>query len=261
MTIAHRLIKVVVAAALLVPTAALAVITWQFGSTGSVTADGITVTPSARGFTSGTNNNYLANAQLFFYSGNGFGVRNADCCTADSGEDVPNEHTMDNQGRVDLLLFSFSEAVNLETVVVGWRAVDSDISVLAFKPNDATATTLPSTSSGIINGLNHSQLVSAGFQLIGTYDGPNATSSGSGTDIEIDTGTSATSKFWLVSAADSRWTGSLPTGIDGGDDYVKILKLYGYTPSNGVPEPHALLLLGIAMVGLWATRGSRQRAA
>jgi hypothetical protein len=250
------LLKVVLAVALLAPAVALAGITWQFSSaTGSTTSGGISVTPSARGFTSGSSNNQLANATMFFYSGNGLGIRNADCCSADPGEDRFPEHSGDNEGRVDVYLFSFSEAVNLQSLIVGWRAYDSDLSILAFKPNDATATTLPT-----INGLTHSQLTTAGFELIGNYDGPNGSSSGTSTDATIATGTTAASKFWVVSAVDSRWTGSLKTGIDGGDDFVKILALYGDKRSNGVPEPHALLLLGLAMMGLWATRRPRRLA-
>jgi hypothetical protein len=252
MTNQRRFLSGLLAAALLAPAVALAGISWQFSGTGSVTSGGVTLTPSARAFTSGSSNDQLANATLYFYSGNGLGIRNADCCTADPGEDSSPEHTVDNQGRVDLVLLSFSEAINLQSVTIGWRDTDSDISVLAFKPNDASATSLPA-----INGLNHSQLMTAGFSLIGNYDGPGGST---GTDTTINTGTASSSKFWLVSAFDYRWAGT-PSGIDKGDDYVKILALYGNKPSNGVPEPHALLLLGLAMIGLWATRRPRTRLA
>jgi hypothetical protein len=233
---------------------ALAGITWQFNGT-AASSDGVAASPSALAFTSGTSNDQLAGATLYFYSGNGLGIRNADCCTADPGEDAFPEHSVDNQGRVDLVLVSFSQAVNLQSVTMGWAAYDSDISVLAFKPNNLSANTLPS-----ITALNHSQLLTAGFSLIGNYDGPNKSSSGDGTDFSIATGTTAASYFWLISAYDSRWGGST-SGVDTGDDFVKILALFGNKPSNGVPEPHALLLLGLAMVGLWATRRPRTNLA
>lgn len=253
-----RLLGMLLVTALLAPAAAFAGIsyyTWQFNGTGSVSSGGITATPSARSFTDGTNNDQLANASLYFYSGNGLGIRNADCCTGDPGEDTSPEHTIDNNGRADLVLVSFSQAVNLQQVTIGWAAYDSDITVLAFKPNDATANTLPT-----INGLNHSQLLAAGFQLIANKNGPDKSSSGDGTDFSIATGSSASSYFWLIGAYDYRWTGSVASGLDKYDDYVKILSLYG-SRSNGVPEPHALLLLGVAMMGLWVTRRPRNKAA
>jgi hypothetical protein len=239
------------ALALLSP-AALAGINWQFGGTSGVTSSGVTVTPTALAFTGGTNNDQLANATLYFYSGGGLGVSNADCCIQDPNEGLFPEHSVDNNGRVDLVLFSFNQAVNLQSVTLGWRAFDSDLSILAFN-----GSTLP----GMI-GNTASQLVGQGWKLIGNYNGPTASSSGDSTDVTINTGTSTSSKFWIVSAYDSRWPLSSgmsnPSGLVGGDDYVKILALYGDKPSNGVPEPHALLLLGLAMVSLWATRRGQQ---
>lgn len=241
-----------VAAALVTPVAHAGV-EWEFTSTSPVTSSGVKVTAQALSFTNGgTSNNQLAQAQLFFYSGNGFGIRNADCCTGDPGEDASPEHSVDSEGRFDYALFSFSQAVNLTQVTMGWRSTDSDLSILAF--NGAT---LPSgmigTSSNDSSGMTHTQLQTNGWKLIGNYSGPTGDSS---TDFSINTNTSFSSQYWLVGTYDNRWAlngVTNPSGLGTGNDFVKILSLYGNTTTR-VPEPNALMLFGVALAGLWATR-------
>lgn len=233
--------------------AALAGISWQFSSTGPVLSSGITASAQALSFTNGgSSNNRIANAQLFFYSGNGLGIRNADCCTADPGEDASPEHSVDSDGRADLVLFSFSQAVNLTQVTMGWRDTDSDLSILALNAGALPASMIGSNGTDS-SGMTHSQLQAAGWKLIGNYNGPSGDSTA---DFSINTNTTFASKFWLVGTYDNRWdtTGvTNPSGLSYGYDYVKILSLYG-NQTTQVPEPNLLLLLGVALAGLWATR-------
>jgi hypothetical protein len=240
-------------AAAVVAPVAFAGVEWEFTSTSPVTVSGVKATAQAVSFTNGgTSNNRLAAAQLFFYSGNGFGVRNADCCTGDPGEDSSPEHSVDNEGRSDYVLLSFSEAVNLTQVTMGWRNNDSDLSILAFN-NGTLPASMIGTSSNDSSGMTHSQLQTAGWQLIGNYSGPTGSTSD---EFSINTNTTYASKYWLVGGYDDRWALNgltNPTGLGTGNDFVKILALYG-NKTTGVPEPNALLLLGVAMAGLWATR-------
>jgi hypothetical protein len=241
-----------VAGVLLAPVA-YAGVEWEFTSTSPVTVSGVKASAQAVSFTNGNgDNNRLASAQLFFYSGNGFGVRNADCCTGDPGEDSSPEHSVDNEGRSDYVLLSFSQAVNLTQVTMGWRSSDSDLSILAF--NGAT---LPSgmigTSGNETSGMTHSQLQAAGWKLIGNYSGPTGSSSD---EFSINTNSTYSSQYWLVGGYDNRWALNgltNPSGVGNGNDFVKILALYG-NKTTGVPEPNVLMLLGFAVAGLWATR-------
>jgi len=240
-------------AGLLLAPAALAGISWQFSSTGSVTTSGLKVTPQAASFTNGgSSNNRLANSQLFFYSGNGLGIRNADCCSGDPGEDASPEHSVDSNGRADLVLLTFSEAVNLTQVTMGWRDTDSDLSILAFNGSALPGSMIGSNGTDS-SGMTHSQLQSAGWKLIGNYNGPSGDTS---TEFSINTNTTFASKFWIVGAYDTRWSTAgvtNPSGLDYGDDYVKLLALYG-NKTTQVPEPNALLLFGAAIAGIWLTR-------
>jgi hypothetical protein len=192
-------------------------------------------------------NNYtLETAYLNIYGGNGFGVKNQDASTWTSSGDYNDggspEHSVDNDQRYDSVLFSFSSAVDLNSVSLGWSTNDSDISVLRYDgAGDASN----------VAGKTYTQLLDAGWKLVSQLD----TSTNSTKNLDSTTGSS----YWLIGAANKL----LDASVDGSKDYVKLLALSGekYTPpctpgtpgcgpGRSVPEPGTLLLMGAGLFGL-----------
>ncbi len=220
------------------------------GNTRAYTQGGVTATFSAwsnSGGTAGLTTGTLETAYLGLYSG-GLGVKNRDGGstapnTGDANEWVSPEHGIDNEGaRWDGVLGTFSQAIDLNKVEIGWYHADSDITVLAY-----TGAGVPS-----LTGLTYSQLTSNGWTFVGNYADLHA----SGNVANVNP-SNISSAYWLITAylplwGDKSWTSS--------NDHFKLLALYG-DKTTRVPEPHALLLLGVAAVGLWASRKGRRFAA
>lgn len=216
------------------------------GNTRSYTQSGVTATFSAwsnTGGTAGLTTGTLETAYLGLYSG-GLGVKNRDGGTTapntgDADEWVPPEHGIDNQGgRWDIVLAAFSTPIDLNRIELGWISGDSDMTVLAY------------TGAGVpaLTGLTYSQLTSNGWTFVGHY-----------TDVPVNTATNVnatniTSAYWIIGTYIPLWG---VTTYTASNDHVKLLALYG-DKTTRVPEPHALLLLGVAAVGLWATRRDRR---
>jgi len=195
----------------------------------------------------------LESAYLGLYGG-GLGVKNRDGGSTngnkgDSNEWKSPEHAVDNEARFDSVLFSFKTAVDLAKVEIGYIGdvapiTDSDITVLAYTGKgvpdlgDAKTTyTDPSNVTGLLN---------KGWECIGHY-----TNLTTGNPVTINTG-DVTSAYWLIGAYIPGWGDK---GISSANDAVKVLALYDRNkPPTGMPEPSALLLLGAALAGMWATR-------
>ena len=188
----------------------------------------------------------LETAYLGLYGG-GLGAKNRDGNTAipntgDGSEWATPEHAVDNQQRFDSVLFSFSSAVDLNKVEIGYLDTDSDITVLAYTGGNGLPAVPAMTGT-------YSGLTSQGWTFIGHY-----------TDLVLNSPVSinpgnVSSAYWLIAPYVPAWG---TTTYSVGNDAVKLLALYGDKPSNGVPEPNALLLLGIAMMGVWTTRRTRR---
>jgi hypothetical protein len=197
-------------------------------------------TATATAWSSTASGPSFATAMLVPYSG-GFGVTNR------SGSDTGSpQHSTDNSGATDLVAFSFSSSVVLNTLNIGWKYNDSDVSVLRY-----TGSTTGFSLGDKIAGLSFAGLIGAGWELVGNYGnvalGNNAINNAG-----------RSSSWWLVSAYNVGYgTPGETTGTSfgGGNDYVKVLAVAGNKmpppPDGKVPEPGSLALMTLAMAGLF----------
>ena len=216
----------------------------------------------------------IESAYLATWSG-GLGVQNKDgqnVATTPSGggsqdgvEGSNPEHAMDSNERYEAILFSFKEKTTLTGVEIGWSQTDSDIFVLAY-----TGSGTPPTNG--LDGLYFSQLTTNGWTLVGNYADLPVSTTTTPKVVSVNDGTNGvavqSSNYWLIGTynpdikAPAGVTMPGCTVVAGGgdgkcdkrDDYVKLLALYSKEKTNGVPEPGALLLFGIALAGIWGTR-------
>lgn len=234
-----------------------------------VTAWSNTAATSLSGTASSTTNTLIESAYVGVYSG-GLGVTNKDGNTATTGCDTnqgtydqcegtptntnPPEHTVDNNGRYDSLLFTFDSKVALDKITTGYVSGDSDISLWVY---DALGT--PD-----ISGKTYSSL-GAGWILVGNYDG---TTSSSGGTMTVNTGSTVySSSYWLIGAYNSAAAAGTcykADGTTGGTcsltslDYFKVASVSDKQVAPPAPEPATLGLLGLGLLGMTHIRRKRQ---
>ncbi|RZA06911.1 MAG: PEP-CTERM sorting domain-containing protein [Moraxellaceae bacterium] len=165
------------------------------------------------------------------YVGN-FGTSNG---IGDEKASTPN-HAIDNEGGYyDMLLLSFSDLVSLNSIDLGWISGDSDVSILAFNGTSGQES---------FAGKSWESLLSNGWKSVGNYYNV-------GSSPKNVNPLNITSTYWLVGA----YNINLDTNKknDTTNDYFKLQGIK-VTKSVKVPEPSALMLFGLGLLGLAATR-------
>lgn len=178
----------------------------------------------------------IAPAYLAYFGNNFIGVTNPDGGTGDATEPSSPEHAMDNNQRYDSVLFNFGQKVKLTEVGIGWtNNGDSDLSIYRYL--GAGAPTLTGNKYSALPGVGPTNWEKVSYNLDGTgYFSVN--------------GGGAEGQWWLIA---SYVPSGGPSGVDGGDDYLKLKGLKA-DPGRQVPEPGTLLLLGVAALGYWRLR-------
>lgn len=197
----------------------------------------------------------FAGTQMTVYGTSGIGI------SPDSGE-YSSEHGIDNLGNSDAVVLSFTQSTILNSVRIGWTGGnDSDISVLRWV-GDASG---PTAGAGPnMADMKWDTLAASGWELVGSY-------SDLGTVARDLGNTTKGSSWWMVSAYNSTYGGSIkkPTAggseFDYGDDYFKLAAVGGSLCTAGggvncggtdVPEPASLALL---MLGFAAAAGAMRK--
>jgi hypothetical protein len=221
------------------------------------TLNGSTTMPALSAWYAGTNSASLSSGAVTGWDG-GVGVK-SDL----SNETTSPNHALDNESRFESLLMNFgSSEVSLTNVKVGWHQNDSDFFLLAY-----TGAGAPDLSTR-----SYANLGASGWTLVGNYSGMGSTN--------YAVSTSIYSSFWLIGAGGfasgagvtndttkttscvswdwwgkcTKWSTSTVASFD----YIKIASVSGVvqtsTPPAAVPEPGSLVLAGLGLLGLVATR-------
>jgi PEP-CTERM motif len=209
----------------------------------------------------GTENNTAGatfSAKKLLNHGNsyGLGVVNGDETTSGG------QHATDNKDRTDAVLFEFdpSKPVTLDTITLGWRNKDSDLSVFAYTGVGSPMPLDIALGNPIGEGWTLVQHVNGACVTVTNGACTGSTS----TDLNVDVNNGipgVSSSWWLISAYNANYGACSPT-CSTGDDFFKIASLSGswtQRPTTQVSEPGSIALAGMALIGLVGVR-RRQRA-
>lgn len=250
------------ASVIMVSSPALANFNWTFGSSAqSSTIGTTTIDVAATAYNSSDIRTVLSTTVVEQFSG-GLGAG------GESSSD--GEHAVDNANGLEVMMFSFSHAVDLTSVTMGWHN-DSDFSLLRYTGTNPTDGTTP------LDGLTFDNLTANSWELVGNYlygsNGPTIiTADVYGSDTDNFTGplgstTSSqlspeqtSSSYWLVAAMNNAFWGD--SGYTTNDKFKIKTLTADYTPppsSQGVPEPSTLALMSISFLAIGFTQRRRRK--
>lgn len=215
-----------------------------FNTAGSV-SDG-------KGGTYTTSGNWAANS-LSWYSGGGQGM------TSGAQDGGTPSHAIDNNGKTEAVLLSFSASTVLTSIGLGYTNGSSTVDISLFRWTGGSAPTLAGVAANTM----------AGWELVGNYGDLLADTSNPYNAVNS---AGKTSSWWLVSAYNSGFSQTAGetrgTPLTNGDDYFKLYAAAGTTctknvDANGVcggttvnraPEPASLALTSVALIGMAGLR-------
>ena len=193
----------------------------------------------------------FAKAMIYDWGSAGLGV-----VASNESSGATGPHATDNRFGTDAILLSFTNAIDLESVKIGWNGTDnagtydtgesSDISILAYTGSTPPAPTM--------SGATLTNLTSSGWKLVGHYGQVG----GLANNTAVIT-SAITSSYWLISAYSAGYgsagVSSSSKGITAGNDYFKLVSITGNNaPTQQTPEPGGLALVGLGLLGLMASR-------
>lgn len=207
------------------------------------TIGGLTVTATAYATANTSNTTFSGTPTIGSYSGYGLGV-----CSAADGTNCPGtapQHQVDNNGAYEFILFRFSSAVSLDSIVLAnfgttGSSIDMDIS---YWVNPSSLTSIPAGATYVFCG-------DAGEGAANQNTCPTSQGSGNGigTGSMTDTLTGSNVTSLLVGA----YTGATTSPADSIPDYFKIQELNVTAGGSQAPtpEPATFGLIGLSLAGL-----------